>query len=495
MERVKIQQILENVWLGAEYGITVSEILAKSEIFSIPMWDPRAENLFDLDLTDERNLSIISYYQLLQECDAVQQEIAWTSTYLSQKSVLSNLINMAKNAGAGGDMALACIFSNSYSHAFIAYDVTYGAWDMNGSLYDGRILIADPYLDDFSEVACLYFNSSDLSWCIPMWALGSDDENCFIGLASASLDMMNNNGYFSGTYSYASDHPFVPIIEVPADAGSFIIAPIGDTEEDSVMSTDLNWFSTIASYVSAKRAGLSTQADGFYLYSAGNDTISYQMSFEKYLMNIHADKADYVSMMNDGTVSLTGNESSYEISITTESVLPWDRITFSGSGCSTLEISHTGRRITLNGDCLAGMTIVADNEEYAVSKKINPLSDGSIFTAAEIYPDSDGNIQILVDLNNDGECETLLTDEPIEPASVKFGDINLDSDISLLDVVALNRYLTGSVMLNEEALANADCDESLRINALDSMLILKYIVEAVPALPLSKAQEMMGETE
>ena len=101
MERVRIQNVEESEWLGAEYGMAVTEILAKSGVFDVSMWDPSADTIYNLNLDDERNLSIISYYQLLQETDAVQQEIAWTSAYMTQKSVLSNLIDQAAAAGKG----------------------------------------------------------------------------------------------------------------------------------------------------------------------------------------------------------------------------------------------------------------------------------------------------------------------------------------------------------------------------------------------------------
>ncbi len=494
MERVRIRKAENSEWLGAEYGMTVTEILAKSGIFSVSMWDPSAKYVYSLDLSDERNLSLISYYQLLQESDAVQQELAWTTAYMTQKSVLSSLIDKAEAAGDGGNMAIAAFFSSGYSHSVIAYDVEYGSWQLGDKMYDGRILVADPYLDEFSNEACLYFSSSTLNWTVPMWSIGNDT-GCTIGLASDSVSMMNTGGYFMGTASYVNPHPFIPVIEVPADSKEFALVPVGTDDTEAVQSADLDWYSMIASLVTHNRAGLDYLADGYDIIPADDGTVSYQMSYEDCLISVRADNADKITMMADGSVTLMGDDSFYELSLAADSELPWEYVSLSGSGCSILSMEYYDEGILIQGDSLAGALITADDPEGSVSRKLQSMTDGTDYTAAYIYSDSDENICVMVDTDNDGECETHLVDSQTQPESVFYGDVNLDGIVSMLDLVALSRYLGNIIILNEEALMNADCDESLRINAVDAQVLLRFLVLDMPALPLSAGLELLEKSE
>ncbi len=65
------------------------------------------------------------------------------------------------------------------------------------------------------------------------------------------------------------------------------------------------------------------------------------------------------------------------------------------------------------------------------------------------------------------------------------GDINLDGQITLLDVVYLNKGIAGSVILSAEQNANADTCADGVINASDAGALLKYVVEAIEVLPVN----------
>ncbi|MBQ4465201.1 MAG: cellulase family glycosylhydrolase [Oscillospiraceae bacterium] len=67
--------------------------------------------------------------------------------------------------------------------------------------------------------------------------------------------------------------------------------------------------------------------------------------------------------------------------------------------------------------------------------------------------------------------------------SVRYGDVNQDETIDIMDVIALNKFLLGSTSLDETQKAAADVDLNEAIEATDSLNILKYVVEIIPALP------------
>ncbi len=81
------------------------------------------------------------------------------------------------------------------------------------------------------------------------------------------------------------------------------------------------------------------------------------------------------------------------------------------------------------------------------------------------------------------------TDAPTEPVTVvpptageipdgsDYGNINLDSEVNVADVVAVNTYLlnTSANMLSPEAIANADVVRDNVINTADSSLLMNYV--------------------
>ena len=79
--------------------------------------------------------------------------------------------------------------------------------------------------------------------------------------------------------------------------------------------------------------------------------------------------------------------------------------------------------------------------------------------------------------------DTTTTDKA--PDNVKYGDINLDDSISMIDLVYLNKYLASSMKLNEQQLANAQCHISdLEINGKDATALMQRLADQIPSLPV-----------
>lgn len=70
-------------------------------------------------------------------------------------------------------------------------------------------------------------------------------------------------------------------------------------------------------------------------------------------------------------------------------------------------------------------------------------------------------------------------------SDVKYGDVNLDNSISLLDVIILNKNIAGSVTLNSQQLKNAECCTDGSISSLDVTALLGFIVEHIDSLPVN----------
>lgn len=76
-----------------------------------------------------------------------------------------------------------------------------------------------------------------------------------------------------------------------------------------------------------------------------------------------------------------------------------------------------------------------------------------------------------------------LPETPEEPEII-YGDVNLDGNVDILDCIVLNRSLLGASRLNDIQQLAADIYQDERISAMDSLCILKYVLELVSAVPV-----------
>ncbi|MBR2088760.1 MAG: hypothetical protein IJ906_16870 [Oscillospiraceae bacterium] len=124
-----------------------------------------------------------------------------------------------------------------------------------------------------------------------------------------------------------------------------------------------------------------------------------------------------------------------------------------------------GVELNIAPELTDGLTMYAENKQvWGEAPKGAPAPEG---TAAEPTP---------------LETKPAAT-KPLEtkPAAngVAYGDVNLDKTVSILDVISLNKYLLGSVELTKEQQANADVDNSGKIDGTDSLNVLKAALEMI----------------
>lgn len=67
----------------------------------------------------------------------------------------------------------------------------------------------------------------------------------------------------------------------------------------------------------------------------------------------------------------------------------------------------------------------------------------------------------------------------VDPSKTKYGDVNCDGDVDIVDVIMLNKYLLGSQKLEAQGQINADVDENKDIDSTDSLNILKCVVKLI----------------
>lgn len=69
---------------------------------------------------------------------------------------------------------------------------------------------------------------------------------------------------------------------------------------------------------------------------------------------------------------------------------------------------------------------------------------------------------------------------------VLYGDTNQDGRVDITDAVLLNKATAGAVKLSDQAAANADCDANGELGTNDAIVLLKFLVHLVNALPCTE---------
>lgn len=80
---------------------------------------------------------------------------------------------------------------------------------------------------------------------------------------------------------------------------------------------------------------------------------------------------------------------------------------------------------------------------------------------------------------------TVSQSDPVQPApNVRYGDVNLDGDVGLSDVVALSKYLVNSTVfpLSAAQRANGDCNCDGVVDAMDCMMLTEYNLQQITQL-------------
>ncbi|MDE7122530.1 MAG: dockerin type I repeat-containing protein, partial [Oscillospiraceae bacterium] len=63
------------------------------------------------------------------------------------------------------------------------------------------------------------------------------------------------------------------------------------------------------------------------------------------------------------------------------------------------------------------------------------------------------------------------------PAAKLWGDANCDDEVDIIDVILMNRVYVGVDKMTPQGIANADVDQSGKIELTDSLNVLRLLVD------------------
>lgn len=170
----------------------------------------------------------------------------------------------------------------------------------------------------------------------------------------------------------------------------------------------------------------------------------------------------------------------------------WDEEKYALFEESLWQTSTTGKYIGLDHQHPLGVngTGLSLSEYYDTYAE----SEGSNINGGKELPPPDDQPTDPVPSETDETVDTTETNETSEPTEtdasettggdVVYGDVNSDGEVDILDVIALNKFLLGSVSLSADAQKNADVDGNETIDSTDSLNILKKVVKIIDTLPV-----------
>ena len=212
----------------------------------------------------------------------------------------------------------------------------------------------------------------------------------------------------------------------------------------------------------AKEADISKEAPSFGVDYATAGVVNVEWS-TGLTSSDYWIKSDGVLFTVEGTVkstAKTGDVSKVEI-------VPIDRASIEGSSDKNTEIvfaNISGSTVTKYETSVSNGSVTVEGTEptTAPTKPTDaPTTEATTATSPEAAKPTSGNVD----------------------PNVKYGDVNVDGEVGIADVVLLNKYLVKSASLSEQGKANADAYSDEKLDASDALSILKFLVGTLSELP------------
>ncbi len=169
------------------------------------------------------------------------------------------------------------------------------------------------------------------------------------------------------------------------------------------------------------------------------------------------------------------------------------------TGYGTVSPEHPHHRPSMAaGQAMKGMLVGGVNshlEDSAAKAYCNGLSPALCYVDnSESYSTNEITIYwnspftyLLSMADTDKSSSTVDPTSPTETDIASeglYGDVNLDGNVNIMDVILLNKAIYGKATLSAHALKNADVDLNGRPDSSDTLHIMKYIVKLIPQLPV-----------
>ena len=472
---------------GCCYGMAVTSMLASAGVF-VPSehaaeFGDYADHVTE-DLTSVNRLngnwqkdkthyeqSLIAYYMLLQNTDAIRQASVAICDWSDQQKV-DYLIQH------GEKRQPVLLIYNAYNgeqylgHAVVAYGLEHVQYSLNGINYDARILIYDPNMkydqdikgDLMHRAVDMYVNSQTGEWLIRVYERYKDDNWTFdlLGLVD-DIAAINDKGLLPGTEYTPPAWTDVMSTNVLESAYTVKVTESGEALQE------YPWFYADGDEAIRQNFLHRGEAAPYTLQLEKPQDLHSAVYYEKQMLVSDSQAGSKAAFDPSGKVSVSGDTAVYSLEMVANEKYPtqWYDIIVSGTAKSaSLSMQDSGYLLT--ADDLHSVRITAKNMNSRLEQSYSTDAGSILFSES-----SDGVLTAAVDLDGNGTFETMLDEQYL------LGDVNDDGSINAKDanevLIAAARIGTGQASgLNETRQKAADVDHDGRINAEDAAWILRY---------------------
>jgi len=433
---------------GSCYGMSATAFLAKYGFMNFSDYQTNAGKLYDLDapikhdlnyLSDKNNVSsLITYYQLLQVKDVIQQKCRKVSNRSNKENIQEILSLLDKNAVVLVGYRWGTAKSSS-AHAVLAYGYGYESNSFNGVTYDGYIQIYDPNCSYDNTKVYIYFKKSTYDWIIPERNLSSSGyppaRFQYIG---ADFNEINNGGYLHKSTNTSTLGDFIARIDAPVISDERFVGKVA--QSSGVYMSQSGGENDIIEDYSYILNGNSNSIFGYNLYDSDSayeisqrtaDKLELHMDYEDCDLYGYSSLGKSVIFDKKGFVSIEGETGDYEMSMTFDRDYPtdWFYINVSGTEASNISLLKGKNGYILSGNNLRNIQVCTKNTEDSAS-----IGFSTDYKKVFIYEKDKNTIGLKVDTDNNGTYETSIKGVPIleNNSYLSSDNIQLGSSVTVI---------------------------------------------------------------
>ena len=421
----------EPAWLnttgGSCYGMSAVALLAKYGFMDFAGYQKNASRLYDLDapikhslnyLSNKNNVSsLITYYQMLQTKDVIQQKCRKISNRSNKENIQEILSLLDKNAVVlvgyrwGTEKSLS-------AHAVLAYGYGYKNNTFNGVTYDGYIRIYDPNCSYNNTDVYIYFKKSTYDWIIPGKNFSSFGyPPARFQYVGADFNEINNGGYLNKSIITNTSDNFIARIDAPVISDERFVGKVA--QSGGIYMSQSSGENDIVEDYSYILNGNSNGIFGYNLYDSDSayevsqrtaDKLELHMDYETCDLYGYSSLGKSVVFDKKGFVSIKGKTGDYEIAMTFDRDYPtdWFYINVSGTEASDISLLKEKNGYILSGDNLKNIRIFAKNMTDSAS-----IGFSTDYKTVFIYETDKNTIGLKIDKDNNGTYETRIKGVPI----------------------------------------------------------------------------------
>lgn len=384
---------------GQCYGMALSALLVKNNLLSLDSIQDNISSLYEAE-KNENSMSVIGWYQLAQ-ClvrDNIIKNFEQSPTE-KQLNTIANFDNC---------FLLAFGAKNWGEHAVVGYAIEKGNWEYHGRTYDTRVLTYDSntvYNNSNIEEYYLYFNYGTDDWEIPHYYSGgvSSEKTGYLVLAYENVEDLNmdiekwREEFRENRITLTTSNS---IINLDTEKESFMLSGGKYSGEDYYAYYEIGYNEASDNY-SPKTIVEFDDISSFTISSGENDILDYSLLFGDFYLQALSENFETVYFSDTGEISITGLENEVGIALTAnDNVLPWDTVSILNDDASRLSMEQTNDGILVESDNLNDVIVYATNDGENKELSFSSNEESVLIT------ESDNELIVLIDTNNDGVYDT-----------------------------------------------------------------------------------------